>query len=122
MFFFFAVTSGVRELGLRRCPRLPCCGKYGAEMAVTCAYRQFILFFFPLFRFGKRYFASCANCGTVFELGREEGRRMERDLSAEIDPSAMVRVAAGSGPHFCPRCGSKTAPGDRFCTNCGERL
>ena len=122
MFFFFAVTSGTRELGRRRCRYLPCCGIYGAEVSVTCAYQRFILFFIPLFRFGKRYFASCANCGAVFELTREEGRRIERDPSAEIDPSAMFRVSSGAAPRFCPRCGARVAPGDRFCPNCGERL
>ena len=122
MFFFLAVTSGTRELGRRRCRYLPCCGTYGAEVSVTCVYQQFILFFIPVFRFGKRYFATCAGCGAVFEMNREEGRRVERNPSAEIDPSAMTRVAAGSDPRFCPRCGAPISPGDRFCPNCGGKL
>ena len=122
MFFFLAVTSGTRELGRRRCRYLSCCGTYGAEVSVTCVYQQFILFFIPVFRFGKRYFATCAGCGAVFEMNREEGRRVERNPSAEIDPSAMTRVAAGSDPRFCLRCGAPISPGDRFCPNCGGKL
>lgn len=122
MFFFFAITSGTRELGRRRCRHLPCCGTYGAEVSVVCAYQQFLLFLIPIFRFGKRYFVTCANCGAVFELNREEGHRIEHDPSAEIDSSAMFRVASGNAPHFCPRCGARVSPGDRFCTNCGGKL
>lgn len=119
MFFFIAVTSGSKNLGQRRC-NFSCCGASGM-VPVTCAYQQLILFFFPVFRFGKRYFVSCPNCGAVYEISSLEGKRIEKSSTAEIDPDQMFRLNTHM-PRFCPNCGSQVEPGNRFCPNCGVRL
>jgi uncharacterized Zn-finger protein len=121
MFFFIAVTSGSKELGKRRCQYFPCCEITSALASVTCVYQQFIFFFLPIFRFGKRYFVSCPKCGAVYEIDREEGRRLERDPNMEIRPDRMFRVA-GNAVKFCPHCGARVEPGNRFCPNCGSKL
>ena len=122
MFFFFAVVSGTEELGMRRCGHFPCCGTDEAPAPVTCVFQRFILFFIPLFRFGKRYFVSCPGCGAVYEIDPEEGRRVARDPAARIDPARMRRVAQGPGTRFCTNCGAPVAAGDRYCPNCGAKL
>jgi endogenous inhibitor of DNA gyrase (YacG/DUF329 family) len=122
MFFFIAVVSGREELGPRRCGRFPCCGTVGAAAPVTCVFQRFILFFIPLFRFGRRYFVSCPNCGAVYEIEPEEGRRIERDPAAEIDPERMHRVSSGRAANFCPNCGSPVPLDARYCPRCGTRL
>jgi uncharacterized OB-fold protein len=121
MFFIIGITSGSATLGSRRCGRFPCCGGYGSFAVVTCAYRQFTFFFLPLFRFGKRYFVSCPDCGAVYEIEREEGRRIERDPGAEINPERMHRIS-GQAARFCPNCGTRVEPGSRYCPNCGTKL
>jgi hypothetical protein len=121
LFFFFAITSATEKLGLRRCGRFPCCGTGNVPVLVTCVSRRFLLFFIPLFRFGKRYFVSCPNCRAVYEIRKDEGRRIERDPSAEIDPEKIFRI---SGPpvRFCPNCGTRVDPGSRYCPSCGRKL
>lgn len=121
MFFFFAVTSHTRELGRRLCRFFPCCGVTDSLAAVTCVSQRFIFFFLPLFSFGKRYFISCPNCGAVYEIARDEGKRLERDQNAEVDPDKITRMT-GRSAHYCPRCGTPVEPGSLFCPRCGQKL
>ncbi len=121
MFFFFAVTSDTREMGRHLCRRFPCCGVNGAMAAVTCVSRRLILFFIPLFRFGRRYLVSCPNCGAVYEIDREEGRRLEKDPTAEIDPDRIYRMV-GKTARYCQSCGAPVEEGTRYCPRCGRML
>lgn len=121
MFFFFAITSDTREIGRRLCRYFPCCGANGAIAAVTCVSQRLILFFIPLFRFGKRYFISCPNCGAVYEISKEEGRRLEHDPAAEVDPNQIYRMV-GRTVHYCPNCGAPVGPDSRYCPRCGRML
>ena len=121
MFFIIGITSGTVELGLRLCGSFPCCSTLGSKAMVTCVYRQFTLFFLPLFRFGKRYFISCPDCGAVYEINREEGRRIEHNPAAEINPNLIFRVA-GRAAKFCPHCGTQVAPESLYCPHCGAKL
>ncbi len=121
MFFIIGVTSGAHDLGLRRCGYFSCCSGGGAMAAVTYTFQQFTLFFIPLFRFGKRYFVTCPNCGTVYELPKDEGRRIEKGPAAEINPERMY-VVQGASRKTCPSCRYAVDPNSRYCPNCGARL
>ncbi|WP_416200891.1 zinc ribbon domain-containing protein [Thermocaproicibacter melissae] len=88
---------------------------------VTCASQRFIFFFIPMFRFGKRYFISCPNCGSVYEISREVGKRLEHDPNAEVNPEKIFRLARRAS-HYCPFCGTAVPPGSRFCPHCGQKL
>lgn len=121
MFFFFAVTSDTREIGRFPCGCFPCCGAGGVPAVVTCASQRLILFFIPLFRFGKRYFVSCPSCGTVYELDRKEGRRLEKSPSGSIDPDRIYRMV-GKTARYCQNCGTRIEPGSRYCPSCGNKL
>lgn len=121
MFFIIGVTSGSAKLGIRNCGYFPCCSLSGSAAMVTCVYQQFTLFFLPLFRFGKRYFISCPGCGAVYEISREEGKRVERDPGTVVDPNRIHRVA-GRSARFCPNCGSQVNPDSRYCPYCGAKM
>lgn len=121
MFFFFAITSVTEEIGLRRCRQFPCCSTGSVMALVTCASQRLVLFFIPLFHFGKRYFVSCPNCGTVYEISQDEGHRLEKDPLAEINPDKIYRMV-GQTARYCPNCGANISPGSRYCPNCGRKL
>lgn len=121
MFLIFGFTGGSKDLGARRCRAFACCGGIGAMAAVVCTFQQFTLFFIPIFRFGKRYFVTCPNCGTVHEMTKAEGQRIERDYSAEISPDQLFAVP-GAGRKLCPNCRCAIDPNARYCPNCGTRL
>lgn len=123
MFFIIGVVSGSSDLGMRACGYFPCCGANSVLCTVTCVYQQFTLFFIPLFRFGKRYFISCPHCGAAYEIEKAEGRRIEHDQNAGIDPNKLHRMTtAGPSARFCPHCGAQVSPSDNFCPHCGARL
>lgn len=121
MFFIFGINSGSSSLGARICRSFACCGSLGAMAAVTCTYQVFTLFFLPIFRFGKRYFVTCPNCGTVYEMSKQEGHRIEQNPTAEISPEQIYPIQ-GTGRKICPKCRSAVDPSARFCPSCGTRL
>ena len=118
MFFIFGVVSGLRDLGIRCCT-LPCCGTVRAIL--TCSFHQFTLFFIPLFRFRRRYFLTCPYCGSIYELSKEEGRRLEREPHAQADPTTL-RFVRQNGRHCCPYCGCNVEWNSRYCPQCGTFL
>ncbi len=121
MFFIIGITNGSNDLGTRKCKAFSCCGSFGTMAAVTCTFQQFTLFFIPIFRFGKQYFVTCLNCGTVYEMTKAEGQRIARDYSAEINPEQLF-VVQGTSRKTCPGCNSAIDPNARYCPNCGTRL
>ena len=121
MFFIIGVTNGTSDLGKRKCGGFPCCGTYGVMAAVTCTYSQFTFFFLPLFRFGKHYFVTCPNCGAPYEISKDEGKRIERDYTAEINPNKIFRTKINT-QKFCPNCGARVGPDCKYCPNCGTKL
>lgn len=121
MFFIIGIDSGSKSLGVRMCRTFSCCGSFGVMGSLTCTFQVFTLFFLPIFRFGKRYFITCPNCGAVYEIAKPEGQRLEHNPAAEVDPSQMYPVQ-GSSHKTCPTCRSAVDLNARFCPNCGTRL
>jgi len=121
MFLIFGFTNGTSDIGTHKCCFFSCCGASGAMGVVTCTFQQFTLFFIPIFRFGKRYFVTCPSCGTVYEMSKEEGRRIEHDYTAEIDPNSIY-VVQRSSRKVCPNCKCAVDQSSRYCPNCGTSL
>lgn len=118
MFLLFGVNTETKEYGQRRAqPAISCCG----TLIVSCTYQVFTLFFIPLFRFNRQYFATCPVCGTVYELPKAEGERAVKDPFAVIDASHIFIVRRGT-KKTCPRCNSSVDAGSRFCPQCGQPL
>ena len=91
MFLIFGINDGNESLGARWCPYLTC-HPNGAWMEITCTYQAFTLFFIPLFRISKRYFATCPYCGSVYEIPKEEWKRLSRDSSLPLNPDTLYIV------------------------------
>lgn len=121
MFFIIGIMEGTASLGTRCCSSLPCCGAGGVYALLTCAYHQLTFFFIPIFKFGKRYFLTCPNCGAVFEVEREQGRRAARDPAYRIDSAKLYRTGQQAAL-FCPNCGARVSPDTRYCPYCGRDL
>ena len=120
MFLIFGINDGNESLGARWCPYLMC-HPNGAWMEITCTYQAFTLFFIPLFRISKRYFATCPYCGSVYEIPKEEWKRLSRDSSLPLNPDTLY-IVYGAQKKTCPVCNSAVAPESRFCPNCGTPL
>ena len=55
------------------------CGKYG-NYEVYTTYMCFSLFFIPIIKWKKHYYAYSTCCGSLYERNREIGRNLQRGV------------------------------------------
>lgn len=100
MLFIAGITQGTKEL-LYQASTFVCsrCGRYG-RYQVYMTYMCLSLFFIPIFKWNKKYYAKTTCCRTVYELDQEVGRRLEKGENLEIQPRDLTYVSGsdrGSG-------------------------
>lgn len=61
------------------------CGQY-ARIQILMVYTYFSLFFIPLFRWNKRYYARYHCCKRMYELNKELGKLIEKKENPKIQP------------------------------------
>jgi len=85
MFFMLGTWPRQKSLGTHRGYR------------VTMTYLSLIIFFIPLFKFSKRYFAELN--GKIFELSREVGEALERGEEPDLGINESKPTnESGTGP------------------------
>jgi hypothetical protein len=52
----------------------------------------------------------------------ETARRGRRSQAAIKSPEQLAAESGDQGGVYCPQCGKRATPGDRFCRTCGSRL
>ena len=118
MFLIIGTNSGISDFGYRRCLFPLPCGCQGG--AFSCSYQALTLFFLPLLRFGRRYFLTCS-CGAMYEMPKEEGKRLEKNPNAEIDPHNLF-IVQSSSKKTCPFCKSSVNRDSLYGPRCGAKL
>ena len=130
MFFIFGINSGQKKLSSGQLVICNICGGYG-RYQVFMSYTSLSLFFIPVFKWGRRYYVTMSCCGSVYDLNPEVGRRMARGENAEITPSDLTLVKAGTRQQWqapsgtkrvCANCGYETQEDFAYCPKCGGRL
>lgn len=120
MFFIMGIQDEQKELSLDQTVLCPLCGKFGhlrIVMVCTC----FSLFFIPLFRWNRRYYATMGCCGASCQLDPELGRRIAKGEVTSLDPSSLP-FQRGYGKRRCRRCGYETSEEFAYCPQCGTRF
>ena len=75
MFFIMGINPREKQLDFSQSIRCKRCGRYGRlEVFLTCM--CFSLFFIPLFRWNKQYYARTTCCGGAALLPKELGERI----------------------------------------------
>lgn len=84
MFLIMGIYNKSKEIayngGMEICPD---CGRY-------CSYNIYVefmclsLFFIPLLRWGKRYYAKASCCGKIHELTKEQSKQVEKGKKITI--------------------------------------
>ncbi len=128
MFFIMGINQGMKELAYNT-PLFICgrCGRYG-RYQVYMTYTYLSLFFIPIFKWGKRYYAKTSCCGTVYELPQETGRRLARGEDVTLTPEMLTMVSSGSAAAAwhpakrCANCGYETMEDFEYCPKCGRRF
>lgn len=125
MFFIMGITNGKKELeydsgGMNICKS---CGVYG-RYKVFCTYMCLSIFFIPTVKWSKRYFVECSSCGTVFEMEKEIGKKIEHGENVAISSEHIKASTSYSGTQYkkCFNCGYMTEPDFDYCPRCGNRL
>lgn len=130
MFFIMGINQGMKELAYNAslfiCGR---CGRYG-RYQVFMTYTYLSLFFIPVFKWGKRYYAKTSCCGTVYELPQDAGRRLARGEDLTLTPDMLTVVSSGKGgsgydvssAKRCANCGYETTEDFEYCPKCGQRF
>jgi len=118
LFFIMGIDRKERELDFDQTLICPRCGRFG-HLRIVMVYTCFSLFFIPLFKWGKRYYARMGCCGAACELDPALGRRVARGEVRSIDPSAL-RFTGGA--RVCPGCGAPVEGDFAYCPRCGAKL
>lgn len=120
MFFIMGIDQKEQELEFDQTCICPACGRFG-HLRVFVVYSCLSLFFVPIFKWGRRYFASMGCCGATCELDPELGRAIAAGKVTNLDP-ASLSFHRGSGRQRCRRCGYETAEDFDFCPKCGTKF
>ena len=120
-FFIIGINTATKELGTVPNVICPSCGAY-TRLQIIVTYEVLNLFFIPVFKWNRRYFATASCCGSVFEVDPGEGRAFERGQIDRIDPRHFHKTASGARFPRCPYCGAEVPPGARYCHMCGRPL
>lgn len=124
MFFIMGINNGQKELnydsgGMNICKS---CGAY-CRYKVYCTYMCLSLFFTPVLKWSKNYYAECSGCGTVFSMSNAIGKRIEHGehitLSAEDFESTDFH---NNSNKCCSRCSYIADSDFDYCPKCGTRL
>lgn len=117
MFFIMGINQNEKRLEFDQTVTCNCCGKYGhIEVFMVCSY--FMLFFIPIFKWGKRYYVRMNCCERMCEIDREQGRAIEKREITKID---INKLYFGNVRH-CEECGFTTAEDYSYCPKCGEKM
>mgnify|MGYP000868602408 CR=1 FL=1 len=125
MFFIMGISNGRKEInydsgGMNICKS---CGAY-CRYRVSCTYMYMSLFFIPLFKWSKQYYAECSSCGKVFSLNHETGRKIENGEMMTISSDDLEAETTFCNDQYkkCCKCGYDANADFEYCPKCGTKL
>ena len=124
MFFIAGVYPKREKLDYYEPIMCSCCTKYGRYEAFI-EYSVFSLFFIPLFKFNKKFYAKTTCCNSLYLItNKEKGLMMERGQGHNVflKDKDMKLIQKGTCNNLCPNCHYQISEEHKFCPNCGSKL
>ena len=129
MFFIIGISTEKDTKSFSQTFVCPVCGKYGGYR-IFVTYTALTIFFIPVLKWGRRYFAESTCCGTVYELSSESGKRIFRGEQTSIrDEDIISRADMGTcscdwnrNHKKCGYCGYETDEDFQYCPKCGREF
>ncbi|MBE6008588.1 MAG: zinc ribbon domain-containing protein [Lachnospiraceae bacterium] len=122
MFFFaiMGINDEIKQLPFHKNTVCNNCGRYGSlDGFMTCS--VFSVFFIPIIRFSKKYYLKASCCGTVFEVDKKKGRKMEYGEQVDFNDSELKASYSYHNSSYCPACGYPISYGHNYCPRCGRK-
>lgn len=123
MFFIFGIYPKEKPLAYEY-NRLDIhsCGRY-AKIDIIMVYYTASIFFVPLFKFDKKYYARYTCCGKTYELDKNIGKSIERGENPPLNFDDGKKVDMDyQEVHICTRCHRKLEEDFEYCPYCGEKI
>ncbi len=123
MFFIAGVYQKKEKLDYYEPIMCSCCSKYGRYEAYM-EYSVLSLFFIPLFKFNKKFYAKTTCCNSLYLItNKEKGLMMEREQGHNVFlKDEDIQLIQKGTSCTCPECGYKLNEGHKYCPNCGSKL
>ena len=127
MVFMMGITEGSGEIPFHQTFVCGRCGKYG-RYRVFMTYMVLSLFFIPVFKWNRRYFAEATCCHSIYELKTETGKRIFCGEQLAISDEDFIGEAYGQGYGWggtvrrCAYCGYETSEDFQYCPKCGREF
>lgn len=119
MFLLIGAGPHTKQIGDSQMMICPSCGRF-SRMTPYVRRQEIRLFFLPVARFRRQYYAKASCCGEIFQLDPEVGRSIERGEPVTIDESDLTFT--GTPQQFCAACQRPVEPSHTYCPHCGEEL
>ncbi len=125
MFFIGGIHPKRKELEYYQTMICSCCSKYGRyEVFMECS--VFSLFFIPLIKFNKKYYAKTTCCNSLYLIkNQEKAMMLEKGQGQNVTLTEydLEPVYIGSCySKMCPSCGYELSENYNYCPNCGTNL
>ena len=123
MFFFgfFGIMDKQKNIEYNKSMICPCCGRY-SRFNIFMVYTYFHIFFIPIFKWNKRYFAQTVCCNAVYTLSQEIGSAIERGENPEIKDEDLTPYYNADPIRYCKNCGYKLSEEFDYCPKCGSKI
>lgn len=121
MFFIMGISQGQKQLNFDQMIVCRHCGRYG-HLQVYMVYSYLSLFFIPVFRWGRQYYAKTTCCNTTVPLEPEQGRQIARGELTSLPETIIPDTYRYTGRRLCSACGFEAESDYQFCPKCGKPL
>ena len=121
MFFIMGISQKEKKLNYDQLIICKCCGKYG-HINVYMRYTYLMLFFIPILKWNKRYFARLNCCGSSCELNTELGKAVKNGEVTFLDPEMLDFSGGENQMKHCFFCGFTITGDYQFCPKCGNQF
>ncbi len=122
MFFAIGIADRREELdydaGMMTCDACGAYGRFRVFMISTVLY----LFFIPVWRWNRRYYAETSCCHTLYELEASAGEAIAKGERIMISAADLKLIGRERPYKRCAYCGYGTSEDFDYCPKCGNRF
>ena len=121
MFFVFGVNQREEEIDYDQTIICDVCERYG-HLYLFMTYTVLSIFFIPLFKWNRHYYARTSCCNTIYELEEDTVNALLSGELHELKQEDLEVIQRGylRSHKKCSYCGYETDEDFEYCPKCGK--